>query len=738
MWWVMSISTDIAIEGMTCAACVSRVEKVLGRVPGVASAQVNLATGRARIETDAAPDVNALEAAVARAGYKAVPIDRPPVRGERPWTLMVSAALTLPLLLPMLSLGVVALPGWLAMLLAGLVQFGAGWRFYVAGWKSLRGGSGSMDVLVALGTSAAFALSAVEVVLAWPSEPMRLYFEASAAVITLVLLGRWLETRARGRTVAAIQALAALRPAQAHVVRDGVESAVPIASLRIGDVVVVRPGERIAVDGAVTDGEGSVDESMLTGESLPVPKTVGSRVVGGSINGEARLLVRTTAIGTETMLARMIRLIEDAQASKPPIQRLADRVSAVFVPVVLGIAAATLAGWLIAGADFATAVIDAVSVLVIACPCALGLATPTAIMVGTGMAARRGILVRDAVALELAHAVRVVVFDKTGTLTEGKPAVVGLHAAPGVGGDEVLRLAAALQAGSEHPLANAVRHATAGWNVETAGSVRSLPGRGIAGTVGGRKLLLGSRRLLDEAGAAFPAALQQAEADLAAQGRTVAWLGDEHGAVLGLIGFGDAVKPQAKAVVQSLRDRGLHVVLLSGDSRAAVGFAARELGITDSCGELLPQDKAARVTALREEGVVAMVGDGVNDAPALAAADVGFAMGSGTDVAMHAAGITLLRGDPMLVCEALDLSRRTWSKVRQGLFWAMAYNIVGIPLAAAGLLDPMVAGAAMAFSSLSVVLNALSLRRSSPRASETVALPPRVAGAGEPAVADVG
>jgi Cu+-exporting ATPase len=708
----MRIATDIAIEGMTCAACVSRVEKVLGRVPGVASAQVNLATGRARIETEAAPDVRALEAAVARAGYKAVPVGKPPVRDEPSWALIMSAALTLPLLLPMLSLGAVIMPGWLALLMAAPVQFGAGWRFYVAGWKSLRGGSGSMDVLVALGTSAAFVLSAVMVGLAWPGEPGHLYFEASAAVITLVLLGRWLETRARGRTVAAIQALSALRPEQAHVVRGGVESAVPIASLRVGDIVAVRPGERIAVDGAVTDGEGSVDESMLTGESLPVSKSAGSRVVGGSINGEARLLVRTVAVGGETMLARMIRLIEDAQASKPPIQRAADRVSAVFVPVVLAIAAATLAGWLLAGASVSTAVIDAVSVLVIACPCALGLATPTAIMVGTGLAARRGILVRDAEALERAHAVRVVAFDKTGTLTEGKPAVVGLHAAPGVDEETVLALASALQAGSEHPLAHAVRRAAAGRTVAAAVAVRALPGRGVAGTVDGRKLLLGSRRLLEEAGAAFPESLLQADLGLAARGRTVAWLGGETGAVLGLIGFGDAIKPQAKAAVESLRQRGLRVVLLSGDSEAAVGSAAHDLGIDEVFGELLPDEKASRVTALRGAGVVAMVGDGVNDAPALAAADVGFAMGSGTDVAMHAAGITLLRGDPMLVGEAIDLSRRTWSKVRQGLFWAMAYNVIGIPLAAAGLLDPMVAGGAMAFSSLSVVLNALSLRRS--------------------------
>jgi Cu+-exporting ATPase len=708
----MTQATDIAIEGMTCAACVTRVEKVLGRVPGVASAQVNLATSRARVETLGAPDLPALAAAVARAGYKAVPIATPRKPAETPWTLLIAAILTLPLLLPMVTGGAVSLPGWMALLLAAPVQIWAGRGFYVASWKSLRGGSASMDVLVALGTTAAFALSAVEVARAWPGTPMHVYFEASATVITLVLLGRWLEARARIRTVAAITALAGLQPQRARVRRDGQERDVPIAELRVGDVVVARPGERIAVDGVVVDGEGSVDESLLTGESLPVAKAAGTRVIGGAINGEARLVVRATAIGAETVLARMIRLVEDAQSTKPPIQRAADRVSAVFVPAVLAIAAATLVGWLAAGATVPVAVIDAVSVLVIACPCALGLATPTAIMVGTGIAARRGILVRDAEALERAHAVRIVAFDKTGTLTEGKPVVIAVHPAPGIARERVLRLAAALQSGSEHPLARAVLREVAGGDVPPALSVRALPGRGVSGTVEGARLLLGSRRLLEEAGAEPPAALVAFEAGLAAQGRTVAWLAAETGDVIGLIGFGDALKPQAVPAVRALRARGLRVVLLSGDSPDAVAAAAGELGIEEFSGGLLPKDKAERVKALRGEGVVAMVGDGVNDAPALAAADVGFAMGGGTDVAMHAAGITLMRGDPTLVAEAIALSRRTWSKVRQGLFWALAYNVVGIPIAAAGLLDPMVAGGAMAFSSLAVVLNALSLRAS--------------------------
>ncbi len=711
----MSESIDLDIEGMTCAACVARVEKVLGRVPGVASAQVNLATARARVASAGALDLAALEAAVARAGYHAHPVPAEPAAAPKPaalpWRLILAAILTAPLLLPMLSGGRVEWPGWLALLLAAPVQFAAGGKFYVDGVKSLRGGSGSMDVLVALGTSAAFALSAVTVALG-SSGP--LYFEASATVITLVLLGRWLEGRARTRTVSAIAALAKLRPESARVLAGGKEAERPIRELRLGDLVVVRPGERIAIDGEIVEGTGSVDESLLTGESLPLAKAPGSRVTGGALNGESRLVVRTVALGTETVLAKMIRLVEDAQATKPPIQRLADRVSAVFVPVVLAIGVATFAGWLLAGASVPHAIIDAVSVLVIACPCALGLATPTAIMVGTGIAARRGILVRDAAALEQAHAVGIVAFDKTGTLTEGRPEIVAVHVAADGALDErtSLRLAAALQSGSEHPLARAVlRAAGTKAPLPQATDIRALPGRGVSGVVEGRPLLLGSRKLLEEAGGSPPADLAAAEAELGAQGRTVAWLATATGEALALFGFGDRIKPDAAAAVAALQALGLRVVLLSGDSPAAAGAVAKTLGITETAGGLLPGDKAARVKALRGEGVVAMVGDGINDAPALAAADVGFAMASGTDVAMNAAGVTLMRGDPMLVAEAITLSRRTWTKLRQGLFWALAYNVLGIPLAAAGLLNPMLAGGAMAFSSVSVVLNALSLRR---------------------------
>jgi Cu+-exporting ATPase len=708
---------DLGIEGMTCAACVTRVEKVLKRVPGVAGAEVNLATNRARVH--AAPEVKleALTEAVSRAGYTAVPVAQAKhAKADPLWPVLVAALLTLPLVLPMLAdpFGyghVLMLPPWVQFLLALPVQFGFGARFYVAAWKSLRGGSASMDVLVALGTTAAFALSTGEMIVAWPGYTMELYFEGAAVVITLVMLGRFLEHRARARTTAAIEALAALRPETARIIRDGAEQEVATASLRAGDVLVIRPGERIAADGVVEDGAGSVDESLLTGESLPVSKAPGERVTGGAINGEARLLVRATSVGAESVLARMIRLVEDAQATKPPIQRLADRVSAVFVPVVVAIALATFLGWWLIGGDLVPAVIHAVAVLVIACPCAMGLATPTAIMVGTGVAARRGILIRDAAALERAHAVTTVAFDKTGTLTEGHPRLLALHPATGVSEDEVLRLAAALQSGSEHPLARAVIEAAQGVTIPAADAVRALPGRGVEGVVEGRRLVLGSRRLLDETGAT-PGALAEAEVALSAEGRSLAWLATADGETLALLGFGDAVKPTAAAAIARLKALGIRTVLISGDTKAAARTAALALGIDEVKAEVLPADKAAFVAALRGEGgVVAMVGDGVNDAPALAAADVGFAMGTGTDVAMNAAGITLMRGDPALVADAIDLSRRTWAKLRQGLFWAFAYNVLGIPVAAAGFLDPMLAGAAMALSSVSVVLNALSLRR---------------------------
>jgi len=719
-------SVDLAIGGMTCASCVARVEKVLGRVPGVLEATVNLATERAQVR-GAGVDPAALVAAVERAGYTARPLapDAPAapddareqaVRREL-HHLLVAAVLSLPLVLPMLAepFGLhLMLPGWVQLLLATPVQFWLGRRFYVAGWKAARAGAGNMDLLVALGTTAGWGLSTWMLATAHAGHEPHLYYEASAVVVTLVLLGKWLEGRAKRQTTEAIRALTALRPETARVRRGGTEREVPLADVRVGDLVVVRPGERVAVDGRVAEGASHVDESLLTGESLPVAKHPGDKVTGGAINGDGLLLVETTAVGAETVLARIIRLVEGAQAAKAPIQRLVDRVSAVFVPAVLLVALATFAGWLLAGAGVEAAAVNAVAVLVIACPCALGLATPTAVMAGTGVAARAGILIKDAEALERAHAVDTVAFDKTGTLTEGKPTVVALAPAAGLDEAGLLRLAAAVQGGSEHPLARAVaaEAAARGVDAPAAQAVRALPGRGVAATVEDRPLLLGSRRLMEESGVAT-AALAGRAAELEAEGRTVSWLaGAGGGPALGLLAFGDAPKPGAAEAVARLRREGVRTVMLTGDNRGSAMAAAHRLGIDEVVAEVLPQDKADAVARLKQGGrVVAMVGDGVNDAPALAAADVGIAMATGTDVAMHAAGVTLMRGDPALVADAISISRRTYAKIRQNLFWAFAYNVVGIPLAALGLLSPVVAGAAMAFSSVSVVGNALLLRR---------------------------
>ncbi|HTH43881.1 MAG TPA: copper-translocating P-type ATPase, partial [Oxalicibacterium sp.] len=632
-----------------------------------------------------------------------------------PFTL--SALLSLPLVAPMLlhAFGVrLMLPPWLQWALATPVQFWFGARFYRAGWKALKAHTGNMDLLVATGTSAAYGLSVYLILVHGADAMSNLYFEASAVVITLILLGKFLEARAKKQTASAIRALQALRPNTARVRRDGVDSDVAIDAVRRGDTVVVRPGERIAVDGTVLEGNSHVDESLLTGESLPVAKRPGDKVTGAAINADGLLLVRTDAIGAETTLSRIIRLVEHAQAAKAPIQKLVDKVSAVFVPIVLLIGFATLCGWWLAGAGAETAIINAVTVLVIACPCALGLATPTAIMAGTGVAARYGILIKDAEALEVAHRVTTVVFDKTGTLTEGKPALTELlpHA---ISEAELLQLAASMQHGSEHPLARAMteRAKAADVTLLPIANLLALPGRGLSADIEHRKLQLGSTRLMLESGIALDP-LQARAAALEQQGNTISWLAESGAAprLLGLLAFGDRIKHQAPAAIARLHALGLQTVLLSGDNRGAAQAVGAQLGIGQVVAEVLPADKTAEIERLKQTGqLVAMVGDGINDAPALAAADVGIAMATGTDVAMHAAGITLMRGDPALVADAIAISRRTYNKIRQNLFWAFIYNLVGIPLAAFGLLNPMLAGAAMAFSSVSVISNALLLRR---------------------------
>ena len=769
----MTTTLTLSIEGMTCASCVARVEKAIAKVPGVEQVTVNLATETAAVTPSAGADrvivTQAVTQAVSNAGYSAAvhaadPSDAEAASGHAHalWRerlpVIAAVLLSLPLALPMAA-GLFdkhwMLPAWLQFALATPVQFWLGARFYRAGWGALKAGSGNMDLLVALGTSAAYGLSVYLWLASTANDPdlmQHLYFEASAVVITLVLLGKYLEARAKRQTTGAIRALQALKVPSARVLRDGVESDVALAAVRVSDVVVVRPGERIAVDGEVVQGATHADESLITGESLPVAKHVGSRVTGGAVNGEGLIHVVTTAIGAETALARIIGLVEYAQAKKAPVQRLVDQVSAVFVPVVIVIAAVTLLAWGLPDGNWERAIINAVAVLVIACPCALGLATPTAIMAGTGAAARYGILIRDAEALEIAHAIHTVAFDKTGTLTQGRPALTALEAFDG-DNTALLRLAASLQAGSEHPLAQAVMAAAReqGAALSAASGFKALPGRGVEACIDGRWFRLGSTRMLEEAGLTPGPQAVRAQA-LQAQGNTVSWLIEIDATqppgepslvsppvslpvsppvsppvssskrLHGLLAFGDTLKPSAARAIARLHAQGIRTVLLSGDNRGAAGAVAAALGIESVRAEVLPADKADVVAELKHDAHgtarrIAMVGDGINDAPALAAADVGIAMGTGTDAAMHAAGITLMRGDPALVADAINISRRTYSKIRQNLFWAFIYNLAGVPLAAFGLLSPVIAGAAMAFSSVSVVANALLLTRWKPESA---------------------
>ncbi|WP_186187783.1 heavy metal translocating P-type ATPase [Burkholderia gladioli] len=737
---------ELEIGGMTCASCSGRVEKALAQVPGVSSASVNLATERASISAEAAVSVAQLVAAVEKAGYRATPAagsagpigtaapaatsptaprpsaeSRKAAEARRDLLLLIgSAVLTLPLVAPMFAapFGLsFMLPAPLEFVLAAIVQFGFGARFYRAAWHALRARAGNMDLLVALGTSAAFGLSVWQMLRA-PEQAGHLYFEAAAVIVTLVRFGKWLEARAKRQTTDAIRALNALRPDRARIVEQGVEREVPLAQVRVGSIVAVRPGERFPVDGRIAAGASHVDESLITGESLPVAKAPGDRVTAGSINAEGALSVETTAIGAETTLARIIRLVESAQAEKAPIQRLVDRVSAVFVPAVLALAVLTFAGWMLAGAPAETAILNAVAVLVIACPCALGLATPAAIMAGTGVAARHGVLIQDALALELAQRTAVVAFDKTGTLTEGKPSVTAFEPI-GTTRETAMAIAAAIQRHSEHPLARAIvaaHHGEAHGQARApqASDAKAVAGRGVEARIDGTRHAIGSARWLDELAIEVPAAARQRAAELEAAGNTVSWLMrlDAPAAVLALIAFGDTVKPSAREAISRLHALGIRTALVTGDNQGSATAVARELGIDEVHAQVLPDDKARVIAQLKAstQGVVAMVGDGINDAPALAAADIGIAMATGTDVAMHTAGITLMRGDPALVAAAIDISRRTYRKIRQNLFWAFVYNVVGVPLAAFGLLNPMIAGAAMAFSSVSVVTNALLLK----------------------------
>ncbi|KAF0164748.1 MAG: Cu2+-exporting ATPase [Rhodocyclaceae bacterium] len=717
-------TVELALGGMTCAACATRIEKQLNKLPGVEAA-VNLAAERAHVRyMPGEVDVGRLIATVVKTGFTADVSTADTRAAEKAQKLAlyrdelrrfwISAALTLPLVAQMAFMfGSGAhddvLPRWLQLLLATPVQFWIGWRFYVGGFNAIRGGAGNMDVLVALGTSMAWAYSFVVTV--WDLHHQHVYFEASATVITLVLLGKILEARAKAKTSAAIEALAKLQPQTARVERRSGETVelvdVAVATLIPGDVFVVRAGEAMPVDGEVIEGASSANESMLTGESLPVTKAAGDRVFAATINGDGLLRCRATGVGSHTLLAGIIRLVEEAQGSKAPVQRLADKVAAIFVPVVTVIALLTFVAWWALAGDFTQALVNAVAVLVIACPCALGLATPTAIMVGTGQGAKAGVLIRNAVALELAEKLKVLVVDKTGTLTEGRPEVTDVVKV-GAGDTAVLlQLAASLEQGSTHPLAAAIvaRAKADGLALATPQNVVTTAGRGLLGEVDGRRVRLGSVTWMKEQGWSASAAEALAQA-----GRSVvAVVADDE--LLGFIGIADPLRTTSRAAVARLNRLGIEVVMLTGDNAGTAQAVARQAGIEHFEAEVLPGDKAAAVNKLKGAGrLVGMAGDGINDAPALAAADVSFAMAAGSDVAMQAADVTLMRDDLAGVADAISLSRATLSKIRQNLFFAFIYNVLGIPLAALGMLNPVIAGAAMAMSSVSVVSNSLLLR----------------------------
>ena len=720
----------LAISGMTCATCALRVERALSAAPGVRRVEVNLATHRGAVEGEGEELKPAdLIAAVRRAGYEAQLLtgdrerDREIAAAEarrmqaESRRLAFAAALSVPFFAPMIG---VPLPGWLQLVLATPVQLLIGARFYVGAWRAVRARMGNMDLLVALGTSAAYFYS-LYLLLTRPAGT-GLYFDSAAVVIALVTAGKWMEARARRATTAQIKALLSLRPQMARVVRGDEEIEIPANAVAIGDVVVVRPGERLPVDGVVSGGHSEVDESLLTGESLPIAKAVGDKVTGGAINGHGLLRIETTAVGNDSTLSRIIALIEGAQVGKAPVQHLVDRVAGIFVPVVLAVGVvAFLAWWLIAG-ELTAGLIAAVSVLVIACPCALGLATPTALMVGTGVAAKAGILIRDAEALERAHRLDTLVLDKTGTVTEGRPAVTEVISS-GVSQRELLRLTAAAQAGSEHPLARAVLAKAREQGSEDTAALpledfRSHAGLGLTARVGGRRVAIGNRRLMHEHQVRTENGESEA-ARLEALGQTVMWVAalEPQPTWLGLIGVADPIRPEAAAAVSHLEAIGIETLLLTGDNERTAAVVAAQVGIRRVLAGVLPEGKAAEVRRLQGEGrEVGMVGDGVNDAPALAAADVGFAVGTGADIAMQTAGVTLMRGDPRLLGDAIAVSRATYRKIRQGLFWAFIFNVIGLPAAAFGLLNPMIAGAAMALSSVTVVSNALLLRRWRPAA----------------------
>ena len=731
----MDIKETLKISGMSCAACAARIEKKLKSMEGVQSAAVNLASEKAAVEYDSSKiKVSDIIKVVESLGYEAeradeLSADREKEQREKEITrlrieLIISAVLTAPLLFSMLlMIAGVDVPflhnEYFQLIAATPVQFVIGFRFYRNAYHALRSKSANMDVLIAMGTTASYFFSIYNAFFAGHGHDMKeLYFETSAVIITLILLGKYLEAVAKGRTSEAIRKLMGLQAKTARVIRDGKEEDIPIEEVVPGDVIVVRPGEKIPVDGRILEGSSAVDESMLTGESIPVEKKAGDNVVGATINKFGTFRFEATRVGKDTVLSQIIRMVEDAQGSKAPIQKIADKVSGIFVPAVLGTALVTFLAWYLVSGDFADGIISAVSVLVIACPCALGLATPTAIMVGTGKGAEHGILIKGGEYLEMAYRLDAIVLDKTGTITKGQPEVTDVISLGGMGRDEVLRIAAAAEKNSEHPLGAAIaaiyeQGKNGPGGIPDAEQFGAIPGKGVRAVVEGREIYIGTRKLMHGIGVGTEPA-EAVIAGLEDEGKTVMLMAAD-GRLEAVIAVADTLKENSKEAIGALKEMGIEVYMITGDNMRTADAIARQAGIANVLAEVLPEHKAEEVRKLKKQGKkVAMVGDGINDAPALATADIGIAMGTGTDVAIEAADITLLRGDLMLIPAAIRLSRRTMRKIRQNLFWAFFYNTIGIPFAAFGLLNPMIAGGAMAFSSVSVVSNSLSLKRFDP------------------------
>ncbi|AOZ92506.1 heavy metal translocating P-type ATPase [Paenibacillus crassostreae] len=735
---VVKESMDFEITGMTCAACATRIEKGLNRMQGITQANVNLALETAHVEySPGNVTIKDITQKVEQLGYKAMPkseakdtaLLRKHEINRKKWMWIISGLLSLPLLWAMVShfsfTSSIPVPElfmnpWFQLILATPVQFIIGGQFYIGAYKALRNGSANMDVLVALGTSAAYFYSLYLTIQSLSMNGMdhtvEMYYETSSVLITLILVGKWFEALAKGRSSEAIKSLMGLQAKTALVVRNGEEMNIPLEEVVVGDVIIVKPGDKVPVDGQVIAGVSSVDESMLTGESIPIEKQIGDTVIGATLNKNGVLHMKATKIGKETTLAQIIQVVEAAQGSKAPIQRIADVISGIFVPVVVGIAVITFCVWylVVEQGQFGSALEKAIAVLVIACPCALGLATPTSIMAGSGRAAEFGILFKGGEYLESTQGVEVVVFDKTGTVTNGKPVLTDVIPNAPLTESSLLRMTAAVEKHSEHPLADAIVteaiERSKGLPLPIAKEFANMPGYGVTAWVEGRKMLVGTRRLMSEHGVTLGSAHEDMN-KLEAMGKTAMLIAVD-GKYAGMIAVADTIKETSKEAVNRLKEMGIDVIMITGDNKRTAAAIATQAGISNVLAEILPEGKAEEVRKLQHAGkVVAMVGDGINDAPALATADIGMAVGTGTDVAMEAADITLMRGDLNAVADAIVMSRRTMRNIKQNLFWALGYNVIGIPIAALGLLAPWVAGAAMAFSSVSVVLNALRLQR---------------------------